>query len=934
MKKRLLKADLRTAAVIALAAYLGGCSADGDPGTLVVTTPTSTSLPTIDLQISPQAVRVGEPAKATWQTTGATTCAANGSWSGPVALSNTIGVNLDVAASGIFTYGVSCTGPGGKTATHEILIVGDVPTPGIEFSLSPQAIRPGDAATLRWSTTHATSCSGSGGTGSEGWAAAQPLSNEPGFSTGAISAAGDYTYNLSCTGPGGSSEESRVLRVDTSSPPAPPFITFAALPTFIQPGQSTTLSWATSNATSCTASGGTGVDGWNGTQPTSSAGTTTGPIAIVGNFAYTLTCAGTGGIAAESVNVLVSSAPQPPPVTVSLGINATHIVAGGSAELTWTSTNADTCMASGSWSGSKPLSGTGVSTGTLSTPGVYSFTLTCEGAGGIATEIATTTLTVNPLPAVIASFAATPTAIQSGSSISLQWQSSGATACTASGGSGADNWSGAQPTSSSGLNIGPVNVLGTHTYTLTCTGPGGTSAPSSAVVAVTSAPPPASINVFSASPTTLLTGQSTVLSWTSSAATSCTASGGTGFDGWTGAVPTSNVGMTIGPFTVPGTYTYTLTCSGVGGVSAPSSIPITVTAAAPPATITSLTATPSSVSTGQSVMLSWSTSNATSCTATGGAGADGWNGAMPTFSAATAVGPLAAVGTYNYTLTCTGSGGASAPSSTTVTVNAPVPGQPTVALLINNASSAQIQPGQAPTLTWSTTNATACTASAGTGTDGWSGTQPTSNMGITLGAINTPGIYAYTLTCTGAGGTGSGTVLLTVIASPSADCGIGEPSTMLMAPAASASSSVQGLCLVGCGVSNISHLTDAVPNNFATLSVALGVAAQVSLKVKDNTTIYPSGRKVGFLVAHPSSLLSAAVLQNVSLKTLLGNTVQQSATISDLLNVTLLGAPSDPNEAFLNFVTTKPFDSVRLDVNSLASVLSQFRVYGACASLQ
>ncbi len=33
------------------------------------------------------------------------------------------------------------------------------------------------------------------------------------------------------------------------------------------------------------------------------------------------------------------------------------------------------------------------------------------------------------------------------------------------------------------------------------------------------------------------------------------------------------------------------------------------------------------------------------------------------------------------------------------------------------------------------------------------------------------------------------------------------------------------------------------------MSVDLGVAATVSLEVTDNTTVYPSGRTVGFLMA-------------------------------------------------------------------------------------
>lgn len=42
----------------------------------------------------------------------------------------------------------------------------------------------------------------------------------------------------------------------------------------------------------------------------------------------------------------------------------------------------------------------------------------------------------------------------------------------------------------------------------------------------------------------------------------------------------------------------------------------------------------------------------------------------------------------------------------------------------------------------------------------------------------------------------------------------------------------------------------------------------------------------------------------------------------------------DPNEAFVGFKTTLPFDTVRLDLGSLASALEVINVYGSCVALQ
>ncbi|MDI6603178.1 MAG: fibronectin type III domain-containing protein [Patescibacteria group bacterium] len=57
---------------------------------------------------------------------------------------------------------------------------------------------------------------------------------------------------------------------------------------------------------------------------------------------------------------------------------------GSSANLSWTSTNANSCIASGSWSGVKGPSGS-ENTGSLGY-GTYTYTLTCSGSAGSATD--------------------------------------------------------------------------------------------------------------------------------------------------------------------------------------------------------------------------------------------------------------------------------------------------------------------------------------------------------------------------------------------------------------------------------------------------------------------------------------------------------------------------------------------------------------------
>ncbi len=68
--------------------------------------------------------------------------------------------------------------------------------------------------------------------------------------------------------------------------------------------------------------------------------------------------------------------------TITLSIAPTTITVGQSATLTWSTTNASSCTASGSWSGSEPTSGTQDVSPTAS--GSLMYTLTCTAPSGSA----------------------------------------------------------------------------------------------------------------------------------------------------------------------------------------------------------------------------------------------------------------------------------------------------------------------------------------------------------------------------------------------------------------------------------------------------------------------------------------------------------------------------------------------------------------------
>ena len=495
--------------------------------------------------------------------------------------------------------------------------------------------------------------------------------------------------------------ESWVNAIEVRQLSTAPTVTLSANPSSMAPGGTSTLSWNSTNAASCTASG-----AWSGARTTVGS---EGTGALAATSVYTLTCDGAGGSATQSVTVTVA-APDPPPA-VTLSASPAVVTTGGSSTLTWSATNATSCVASDAWTGPRSVSGS-ESTGPLSGTTPYTYTLSCTGAGGTTSRSVTVTVAATVPPPTV-TLSANPTSVASGGTSILNWSSTHATSCTASGA-----WSGAKPTSGSQTT---ASLTSSRTYTLTCTGAGGSAGQS---VRVTVVPRPTV--TLSASPTSVVSGGASTLTWSSTNATSCTASGA-----WSGAKPTSGTQST-GPLSAA--RTYTLSCTGIGG-SRSRSVTVGITL---PATVT-LSATPSAVSSGGSAILAWSSTNAVSCTASGA-----WSGVTAT-SGSQSTGPLSA--TSLYTLTCSNSA-SSAISSAIVNVSA----GPTVSL---NVSPIVVASGGSATLTWSSTNATSCTAGGA-----WSGAVATAGSQST-GPVTAASTFS--LTCSGPEGFATTAVNLSVL---------------------------------------------------------------------------------------------------------------------------------------------------------------------------
>lgn len=98
---------------------------------------------------------------------------------------------------------------------------------------------------------------------------------------------------------------------------------------------------------------------------------------------YALNFIARGGSTAQALGYGlygVQVADSPPMPTLTLTASATTVMPQGTTDLTWTSANATSCVASGGWSGARDVTGTAKAVGPFATN--TTLTLTCNGPGG------------------------------------------------------------------------------------------------------------------------------------------------------------------------------------------------------------------------------------------------------------------------------------------------------------------------------------------------------------------------------------------------------------------------------------------------------------------------------------------------------------------------------------------------------------------------
>jgi hypothetical protein len=690
--------------------------------------PPPPAAPTVTISASPSSIISGQSSTLTWSSVNATSCTASNGWIGTKATSGT----QNVSPTANITYTLLCQGTGGS-ATQSTTVTVTAPPPPVstKFSLNDRVQVTNGPLNVR-STANTTGTQlGTQATGALGTVVGGPTA-QGGFNWWQIN------YD---SGADGWSVETYLTKY-TAPPAALPTVTLSASPTSITSGQSSKLTWSSTSATSCTGTGFTAanISGSVNVSPTT-------------NTTYSIVCNGAGGSANATASVAVTAAPVGTPdlVVTSVTSSPANPTTGqlvtfsaivknqGSAAtpagtivgvlfnlegtFTWSDTNTTslapgasvTLTANGGANGSTWSAVLGAHTVTATVDDVNRIPESNESNNTLSSSVTVTVPTqtlgitnigpntddsdANNLTATrittgsvggaaqsMSAYVASPissapnnqysmaiysdvgglpgslVAKTSNSTLTgnawntlpisatlapnttywLVYTTNGAASTNnnlryGAGSSGQMQWHtqtfGTWPTSfgtSNGNNAVAASIYVTYT-------------PSSGVSTPT--PPPAAPTAsLSASQTSINSGQSTTLTWSSSNTTSCTGSGFTpsGTTGSTSVSPTSNT-------------TYSISCTGAGG-TANRSVSVTVTIPAPTA---SLSASPSSITRGQSTTLTWSSTNATSCSGT--------NFSPSGTSGSTSVSPTS---NTTYTVTCSGAGG-SANQSTSVTVTMP-----------------------------------------------------------------------------------------------------------------------------------------------------------------------------------------------------------------------------------------------------------------------
>jgi len=363
-------------------------------------------IPSCTLTVDPSSVTLGDSASIAWTTTNGATFNIN---AGIGSATPVAGGNTPVTPSlvGSYTYIGVVTSSTGNTATcTDTLIVNPVvvTAPSCTLSATPEIILPGGSSDLTWTTTNGSTFSIDNSVGSVTPVAGGSESVSPTTST---------TYTGTVTDSLGVTASCDATVTVTVNPPAPS-CTLGIAPDPITLGDSTTITWTTTNGATFS------IDNSVGSVTPVAGGDTSITPATVGLHTYIGTVVNAAGDT-ETCTDTVTVNPVITGFSCALSINPGSIRTGSSATMDWTTSDAVSFEINGA---TRDLNGTE----SLSPVGVQTYTYT-----GIATNAAgETTQCIDTLQvtggsgggSISCSMSFSKSSIRSGETSQLQWTTS------------------------------------------------------------------------------------------------------------------------------------------------------------------------------------------------------------------------------------------------------------------------------------------------------------------------------------------------------------------------------------------------------------------------------------------------------------------------------------------------------------------------------
>ena len=401
--------NLCASAALSLAVL--GCPEDKDPDP-----PPTPSAPNIlAFSASANSVLEGGTVELTYNVENATSVKIDAtSGDAPLAPSTTLSGKVTTGPITVqTTFTITASKQGATSATKSIVVsvTGPAAVRIDSFTANPISIDRGDTATLSWRTTNATSVkvdimNGANvvpaGTMFEGTATVMPDSTT--------------IYVITAEGPSGPATAMATVTVNT---PVPVINSFNAMPDTILVGETATLAWMVTGATSVTINDGA-TDVYSGADATG-----TVDVMPATTTTYTLTATNQFGMAMDTEMVTVNI----PPNAMINSFTATPdtITWGGSAILAWDVTNAPDGIEITSSATTTPMHTSNAATGMLTvTPTrTTDYTLLAKNAGAM-NAMAMETITVNPVAPSVDSFIANPNPAGVGAEVVLAWSTTSA----------------------------------------------------------------------------------------------------------------------------------------------------------------------------------------------------------------------------------------------------------------------------------------------------------------------------------------------------------------------------------------------------------------------------------------------------------------------------------------------------------------------------